>query len=519
MSPTAEDESLALLLDGERIVLRELEAQAERALKDRAAATEKVRAATAAFFAAANAVDRTQDVLARVRGALASVERPCNSAPTTSSRPRVLNDDVLAEIFKFYANSVVGTTSAEAVDDGAHGIQSPFTVASVSRQWRAAALATPSIWTVVEIYYNTDNLDDYLTMMIERSGTLSLDLKAMQVPLKDRAESPMRDSNLGFVLRRARKIDIDFSGDEFHFPTSFLALFQAPMPLLERVVLRFPLESNGVIHYQQGTRLFTLCPRLSDLGIDTLPVEYIRPCTLPDLRRFSVQRRISDEELIALCQAWPNLETLRVATISHSAHHPQLQPLLLPRLRKLHCTRPKGPLRLLPGAMTPALSDLSLVCTPASFTDMRGFIGLSPLASLTKLTLATDDEGLFPTLLPSLPNVASLTLTRFSSEGAVNFLTYWTEYAPLHPQRLASLEICDTAFNADVLQALVSFVTLRHEAAVPNTAHALQSLLIVNPSAGDVFGNYAIPPWITSRLQQLVLNVHIDSGTSADWEL
>ncbi|KZV79774.1 hypothetical protein EXIGLDRAFT_451156 [Exidia glandulosa HHB12029] len=514
MPATAEQNSPVSFDVGQRAVLRELETRAERAVQNKASAFETMHAATVAYRAAEQAVEEAQRALTSVKDALALAASLNKSATNVSNGwPGAMNVDVLAEIFKF---SAAADAEDKNLDQDAPNARQAFVIASVSRQWRAAALATPSLWTSVQVDYYWDDLRDYLTLMLERSRVCALDVYVLSAPSKNRGRTGLGDVILGKLLQRTRTIYVHFSSDELHFATSFLALFQASMPLLERLAFKFMAENlEGLRQIPPGTHLLTQCAHLTATNVNCLALHNIRPDTLPELQRFSVHAPITDDELQMLLRTWPKLETLQVAHIISDI--PPLQPSPILRcLKSLICTSKQSALPYFTVTQLPALRDLSIVCSESSFTDLHNFVNsVSQCATLRTLTLISDDDGTFSMLLQGLPNLSSLTLKRFESDGAVAFFKRWAGNTLRNPPKLEHIHICETSLSADVLQTLVSFISLRHTNAVANNLPVLQSLSISDCAAHTSY-DYGLPPWIKSRLEQLVPKLHIDGGDFAN---
>ncbi|QRV82093.1 hypothetical protein RhiJN_10108 [Ceratobasidium sp. AG-Ba] len=100
--------------------------------------------------------------------ALSETSRAFPQAKTADPENRAISNlpgSVLSDIFLF----VVATAMTESDH---HAIRAPYTLASVSRVWRAVALSTTRLWCLIDALRPAEQLE----LSIERSGNLPIDV-------------------------------------------------------------------------------------------------------------------------------------------------------------------------------------------------------------------------------------------------------------------------------------------------------------------------------------------------------
>ncbi|EJD39433.1 hypothetical protein AURDEDRAFT_171433 [Auricularia subglabra TFB-10046 SS5] len=179
------------------------------------------QAALQAFHAARRSFDDTSIALSRVYGTHGMLACP---QPPSSTSASSITSDVLSEIFRHmmlpYTYDRFGETDIE---------HPAFVVSSVSRHWRRAALATPSIWTKVRLPFNErmwDYVKAYVELSLARSGGLLLDLFVCLMETH-RTWLPEDEQAIVHLLSRCGTIHVEIANDDISFAPSIIPRLQA----------------------------------------------------------------------------------------------------------------------------------------------------------------------------------------------------------------------------------------------------------------------------------------------------
>ncbi|EJD51069.1 hypothetical protein AURDEDRAFT_121487 [Auricularia subglabra TFB-10046 SS5] len=275
----------------------------------------------------------------------------------------------------------------------------PFALAAVNRQWRALALCTPALWTLIAV----PELDDseyaadfvaYVNLILERSRNLALDLMLCWADChwnKSEHYGSILDA-IGFHVHRWRSLSVILPVDT---PVEMLGVLRHPSPLLEALRLEgsgeeshslmFPWKRNSPIYFPFSPRLrrlhntaFFNAPRLPStellylaLAMDgTIPISAV--CALiflaPSLKE--LQLNFVDHPLDDGTNTPPGpsaLSHLEVLGI-YGDFDPIIQPLTaldMPRLREFRMINFE---RF--GIYSPLLDRIGDTVTTLAFCDM-----------------------------------------------------------------------------------------------------------------------------------------------------
>ncbi|KAJ7190736.1 hypothetical protein GGX14DRAFT_579537 [Mycena pura] len=221
----------------------------------------------------------------------------------------------------------------------------PLQLASVCRAWRAIALSTPALWSVIAIFGDsTRDFEQLLRLWLARARSLPLDL---YISLTLDPVSHTILSILAPYASQWRHVSLE-SFSPFTLPVH---LFPGPLRLLEslKVIVLQPHDATLAPSSLDA-------PRLRELFI-TFPFTVFRTgLPLTQLTTFRVVGSLSPVfEVLALA---PNLESLCLTILSQGATPPS--PLTLPHLCTLEFLDNPSMVAALDFLILPALENLKV---------------------------------------------------------------------------------------------------------------------------------------------------------------
>lgn len=221
----------------------------------------------------------------------------------------------------------------------------PFALAAVNRQWRAVALRTPTLWTLIavpnlDMEENTADFVKYVDLMLERSRNLALDLILcwhnchwdQSVHYGDILDA------IGSRAHRWRSLSLPLPVDT---PEQALGVLRRPMPQLEDVYLTRAAEGGTSLLFpwaEDAPAYIPFSPRIRCLHktaffhVPRLPLTGLRHLS------FSVDDSVPINAIFQHVLLAPSLRELHVSCLSTPANdgtNPPLGPAVFPHLAVL----------------------------------------------------------------------------------------------------------------------------------------------------------------------------------------
>ncbi|KZV91269.1 hypothetical protein EXIGLDRAFT_837230 [Exidia glandulosa HHB12029] len=361
---------------------------------DWSAAPPAIRAAFVDLRGTNDAVQRALDVL---------VAQATHFAPASNRTAASLPGDVLHEIFRTWLSL-----------DGDHRssrIPSAFTAAAVNKHWRSVALQSGSLWaTLIIDFDHTNDLNEHIDNVLERSQGYPLDLTILKAPLTGWYLEPSAD-HIARLLSASRTIRCSFSSSDessYDFDQSVLAIFQTELPLAETIICS---NYHPGCLLPMGVQLFTLSPKLRRLEMDSIPLDAVDWSLVPHLTAFATQCLVTEEQLRIICTSCPRLTDLSFFDINTplsgvAAHS-------LPYLERLRCDGRQALQYFGHHTSVPVLHTLEIPCSAQTLLHLSIFIRDTPWTSLRVLELHyiwnSDSPPEFLHAMRNMPNLVEFT--------------------------------------------------------------------------------------------------------------
>nr|GAT58448.1 predicted protein [Mycena chlorophos] len=347
----------------------------------------------------------------------------CKST-TMSARGLALPPELISEIFN--------STIRPSIHHSPH-------LSQVCAQWRAVALATPSLWTTLTISCQLKNFSEILDIWIPRSGVHHVTLRLCGDPTRMEEES---SEAIKWALEhhssKIKHLELCFTCPD-HCNTlkhHLRTLRHIKSAHIERGVCSHPPKSR--------IAFFHSCPQLTTLALQDIGLTWIDlPWT--QLTSFTASSSSLTTPVVVVLKHAPNLLHFEITFIPWTSSSDAVEPPFLhPRVQRavLHCQRPGNtPLPLLSSYTFPALRVLEI--SSSSQLDpyeLEEFLERSD-APLESLSLVADSFSKhLHTVLPlaRLQHLTTLRLwhirTLFASDFFVTF-----SYDPTFLPRLEHL--------------------------------------------------------------------------------
>ncbi|KAJ7804869.1 hypothetical protein B0H14DRAFT_2383435 [Mycena olivaceomarginata] len=186
-------------------------------------------------------------------GALSTQTASLQAAESFKSQPDAPNYPVLTLPPEIVSEIFVAFLPAYPDCPPIFGLRSPLLLCRICRQWQAIAIATPELWTAIQIKVSRDSRKarvqlEILKTWLSRSGCFPL---SINLSLRRHGEEILRTAVLH--SKRWEYTDLSLSAEE-------LCLIQVAMPLLRHLTFRF----NNLIPSEPIT-LFDRAPCLKQV--------------------------------------------------------------------------------------------------------------------------------------------------------------------------------------------------------------------------------------------------------------
>ncbi|KZV90452.1 hypothetical protein EXIGLDRAFT_119956 [Exidia glandulosa HHB12029] len=481
---TAED-ALVALYESRLAEARETQSAARRTVHD---ANVQLAAAQQATLSAQAALDALRSTLLVAR------------AGRQSSRP-TLPGDVLLEIFSLCYDPASTRPARNAL-----------ALASVCKSWRQTAVNAARLWTTIKLdFANLTHAYRFLKMILERSGSLPLDVELREVPAVWYFDDPiLEEAHILELCRRSRRMTFALDSSQTYqvfdnaprFHSSFLPYFQSPMPHLEE----FTFAPTTIGMAGNGVHIFTLAPKLRIVDMGTLDVDLLVPSKLPALESLKSRETAGHRELLAISTGWPQLKRLAVVVREQNIAMAPTE-IVFEHLEELDALDGPDVLSALRPARVPKLHALTL---PGSARQhFETFLSGGPFAPLTRLHVRAEPElpNAFVASFSLVPNLAHLTISALSDLELDKTFLLWAAFPQNVGERLLPslrrLELVECNFSVSGTQMLAGFLQKRvdwgqrlHELAVVQTSKTI---------------THPFPLWLRSRIEELVDGVTLDT--------
>ncbi|KAF7371186.1 ABC protein [Mycena sanguinolenta] len=373
-------------------------------------------------------LERIDDRIARLRSRLAQLEHQRLSLSKHLARNksilsplRRLPDEILVEIFSWTLPSIVTMRRRGSFDV----TQPPWILGHISSRWRAVALASPSLWSLVAVNY-TGTVDDRLPMpraMLETQLERALTLKIHFYASEKAAISPQQwmFEFLAAQSTRWEELSISLTADLL----PLLNRLRGQLPVLSRLWLQWDSARSQPKAAAQSELIDTIdcfetAPALVDVGIYN---EYaFVPVRLPirQLVRYQLDGPLAVHRRL-LEQAARTLVEVHIDLCFHPPFWVDSDHITIPSLRRLYIRDSI----VLDYLTLPALEEVALCIwdlrTASYVANIQSLVSRSacPLRRLCVKGLLTSQSTL--DLLHALPSVAELAFiahSHYSKNGA-----------------------------------------------------------------------------------------------------
>ncbi|KZW01420.1 hypothetical protein EXIGLDRAFT_830130 [Exidia glandulosa HHB12029] len=436
--------------------------------------------------------------------------------------------EVLAEII-----DLVNTSNDFQYTRNANGRTLPpaFVAASVCRRWRAAALSRCSIWSYIFVdFCDLDRIDQYLDLMLERSGVQPLNVSFRNIPPDMDEADPIDEQLLITAFSRCAQLQLRFCrGDdqpgpehaEMTFEHSILPFLQVSMPMLEFV--DFYCDECRLVNIAGGTQILTLAPKLKHLrvlGEGLYPI--IVPSTLPEIITLTSAGTLTLKDVRVAAAAWPKLQTLAV-TVIDSATQPGDGPIEMPNLHRLDYVSPSDVeiAPFLEASRIPKLEHLSVIWSLAGLTSLaqamsthiewRRIITLQ-LSFIPVLGSDSQGDAQCLAVLGHCTKLTSLLLLQFDAH-TLRLVFQALSSTPASVAKLDNMVMEECAFNPEATQAVLNFLVIHRERTTASgPRHRLRSLRIsyhLKDESKGPSNTQRFPSWLQPQLERLVPNVDV----------
>ncbi|KAJ7127430.1 hypothetical protein C8R43DRAFT_1240379 [Mycena crocata] len=348
-----------------------------------------------------------------------------------------LPTDITSEIFLQYVKKSLYPDHTERKN-------SPLRLANICRAWRATAISTCRIWTLLDFggaQISTDSLSNCLQFWLPRVGSLTVDLH-IKLPTSPTPESDGIIRILDQHSTRWGTLEITSDG-----PISFPADIRGPFSALTKIGFRTQ-NTEGV-----SAAIAGLLDALQLREVELCDIELVDwQTSLPWSLLTTLDLWDSHAaQCLGIIPHTPNLEHLLYRSESEESPNPFSSLCVLRQLKSLLIVGESSG-QILTYLAVPALENLYL--TPECAAYLRPLIarsGCSP--RILELIIYDPDYMLIYTCISSLPTIRELRMTCDCStyEGFNTLFTTLAEDLSVLPA-LESLHIDECETSIDLLQ-------------------------------------------------------------------
>ncbi|KIJ67759.1 hypothetical protein HYDPIDRAFT_107247 [Hydnomerulius pinastri MD-312] len=384
------------------------------------------------------ATERSLDAMRREASKLQGILR--DSETLGISRLPV---EIMSLIFKEAASSLDSSSEQPTTLFGDETPEWPKTrpellLSHVSRYWRAVAVGTPSLWTSIRLYVKQSV--DLLDLYFARARGMPLDLAFRQhfiCGIHPRqtcnTEYPRITDTILNHMHVCRRLEVRTN---VFIPELLEGLGRTPAPLLQEIVLHHPRSNTWeptfssssfprLAHLDLG-ELITISTTISTKALASLTLSGIPAFGLPAETFRGLLSGLRSLSHLALLDEAVDFDRARTMDF---VEMPSLRSLLLkpgPDVSRLYLTG------LMETLVTPALQELTLdfsnVASPREIQlFLRHLKREAPrFLSVRHITVNSPFEGfdIANALVHAAPNVESLSLSRYSVDSILAFLTH-----------------------------------------------------------------------------------------------
>ncbi|KAH7888858.1 hypothetical protein F5I97DRAFT_759309 [Phlebopus sp. FC_14] len=411
------------------------------------------------------AAERSLDDMYRQASEYQDILRASSTSPIARLPVEVLN-----LIFKEAAASPLGADAAQPKDDDVPQWSSPrpeLLLSHVSRHWRAVALSTPALWTTIRLYVNQSI--DLLDLYFARACGLPLDIGFRQSfmcgvypQVAYAAEYTRISRSILTHISVCRRLEIRTN---IPIPDLLESLGRMQAPLLQEIDLHhprnnefeltFPSSSFPKLKHLEIGEMLHLSPRMYNNAVTSLILSGMPGFALPPQ---------------AFCDMLCGLPSLsHLACLDEAVDFSRLHPtkaINVPSLRSM-LLKP-GPdvsrfylISLLEMLVTPQLNILTLDFSKVTSSREIQLLlrhlkrGAPHFLSVRHMILNSpfDAFDIASALVHAAPHIESLTLSRYSANSILTFLTHDTRRDAF--PKLQELSLDDPHFDWDVLLAFL----------------------------------------------------------------
>ncbi|EJD45301.1 hypothetical protein AURDEDRAFT_165516 [Auricularia subglabra TFB-10046 SS5] len=393
-----------------------------------------------------------------------------------------------------------------------------FTVASVNRRWRSAAISASGVWSKLRIVFDDESsgtLLDHLTTILQRCKTGGFDVVLISTPGEEWDVGVTLRNTLARVLNRSHCVTVSWADPTVRFNNSFVQLLLCDMPaLVSYISSQHRHNPTSFCFYEPPPLLkfLTLSPKLRVLDLDVMPYSLIQENLLPALEVLHTKSVLILHRVRELCLAFRNLKELSLYGIRFQSFRTIDDDAVFSKLRLLTCYNQSDSILVaLKQRQLPLVDTLQLESrAPAGAAALMDFIAETPWSNICSLTITGRTASHFVKCFPHLPGVKTLVLVRLCAKEFRQLFELWHLDDEIGtPPHLRSLKLVSCDFGEGVFQKMVSFLLRRNSGAF----HGGSRICDVSIIHTEKRGYDPLPQWLVPRLCQMVDTVSVVEPT------